>query len=400
MSSPKRNHRSQSPRQEWPREDDYEESQPESARHEDNTPDETEAYRRAPPSYAQHTTQEKDRLGDLLRSARQQRGENLYTISDFLRIRPTFLAALENSRYEEFPADAYVIGFLRTYANYLGLDSVKAIEQYRREMAGRRRKPQLNMPQPISEGRAPTAAILIGATAAVLLLYALWYGLSSSSRTAVDAPPPMPQTAQVSPEPAPTTTAVNETPAVIVAAPESPPSAATAAPVQANPKIESITLPVAMPPAEPLPAKNPVPETLAVAEKVMPEGGKPADQPKPRADEIAAIELPPLNDAGQPKRQVYGSASGSRIVVRAEKETWVLVADKNGNTVFDKIMNPGDVYNVPGTKGLRLTTGNGSGIVLSVDGIDLPPLGADSRIVRNVPLDGDKLKERKTPTAD
>jgi cytoskeleton protein RodZ len=152
-----------------------------------------------PPRAQREPPQERDRIGDILRRVREGRGESLHVISDSLRIRPTFLAALDNSRYDEFAADAYVIGFLRTYADYLGLDSKAAVDLYRREMAGRRRKPQLNMPKPITEGRAPTVAILIGAAMAALMLYALWYALSTTSRTVQETPPSLPQTSQASP---------------------------------------------------------------------------------------------------------------------------------------------------------------------------------------------------------
>ena len=140
-----------------------------------------------------------DRIGDTLRAARGARGDDLYHIAEYLCIKPAFLIALENSRYDELPADAYVIGFLRTYANFLGVDGKQAVDRYRYEMAGRRRKPVLSMPIPVSEGRAPTGILMVGATVAVLLIYALWYGLSSSNRAEVNTPPALPVAGQASP---------------------------------------------------------------------------------------------------------------------------------------------------------------------------------------------------------
>ena len=52
-----------------------------------------------------------DRIGDILKRVRVQRGEELEAISEYLRIRPSYLMALEENHYEELPADAYVIGF-------------------------------------------------------------------------------------------------------------------------------------------------------------------------------------------------------------------------------------------------------------------------------------------------
>ena len=133
-----------------------------------------------------------ERIGDALRNARERRGGDLGQIADYLCIRATFLSALEESRYDDLPADAYVIGFLRSYASYLGLDGSDAINRYRREMSGRRKKPALAMPTPIAEGRAPSAAIMAGAAVAALAIYAIWYGLSGSGRTAVSVAPPLP----------------------------------------------------------------------------------------------------------------------------------------------------------------------------------------------------------------
>ncbi|MDR3448422.1 MAG: helix-turn-helix domain-containing protein, partial [Alphaproteobacteria bacterium] len=140
-----------------------------------------------------------ERIGDILRTARLERNDDLYQIAEYLCIKPAFLVALENSRYDEFPADAYVIGFLRTYASFLGVDGKEAVDRYRYEMAGRRKKPVLAMPVPMSEGRTPSALILVGATIAALLIYALWYGISSANRTDVNAPPPLPVSQQTSP---------------------------------------------------------------------------------------------------------------------------------------------------------------------------------------------------------
>ncbi len=132
-----------------------------------------------------------ERIGDALKRARETRGDDLGRIADYLCIRQVFLSAIEESRYDDLPADAYVIGFLRSYAGYLGMDGADAINRYRREMSGRRKKPALAMPTPITEGRAPSALIMIGAAVAALVIYMVWYGLSGAGRTAVNTAPPL-----------------------------------------------------------------------------------------------------------------------------------------------------------------------------------------------------------------
>ena len=57
-----------------------------------------------------------ERIGDILRRERERRGDDLQQIADHLCIRRGFLTAIENSNYDEFPADIYVVGFLRSYS--------------------------------------------------------------------------------------------------------------------------------------------------------------------------------------------------------------------------------------------------------------------------------------------
>ncbi len=273
-----------------------------------------------------------ERLGDLLRRVREQRGDDLQQIADYLCIRRNFLVALENSKYDEFPADAYVIGFLRSYAGYLGVDSKEAVDRYRNEMAGRRKKPALLLPTPISEGRTPSVFIMIGAAVAALLIYILWYGLSTSDRAAVSTPQVLPSTAQTE-----TTANAMTAPSTIVA----PPATEITPPITAAP----VTTP-----------------------------------------------------AGQPSGDTATRAP--HLVIRAEQSSWILITDNKGRTVFDRVMKPGESYKVPDGEGLMLTTGNGGGIVLSLDGVDLPKLsGGSSHAVRNVSLTPEHLRALP-PTPD
>src|SRR3954462_5597397 len=61
-------------------------------------------------------------VGQDLRKARQLRGEELAQISRVLKIRRDLLEALEESDFDALPGRAYTIGFVRSYAEYLGLD--------------------------------------------------------------------------------------------------------------------------------------------------------------------------------------------------------------------------------------------------------------------------------------
>lgn len=87
------------------------------------------------------------------------------------------------------------------------------------------------------------------------------------------------------------------------------------------------------------------------------------------------------------------SEKNSHITIRAVQSSWVLITDGHGQTIYDHVMKPGEVYKVPNKPGLSLTTGNGSGVALSLDGTDLPRLATGtSHVMRNILLDSDHLR--------
>ncbi len=78
-------------------------------------------------------TDEGQRLGEMLRSAREARGLDRSRIERDTRIRERYLSALERGAYDELPGEVYARGFLRSYAKYLGLDPDAMLALYRLE---------------------------------------------------------------------------------------------------------------------------------------------------------------------------------------------------------------------------------------------------------------------------
>src|SRR6201987_3543150 len=82
-------------------------------------------------------------IGGSLREARLKRGLTPADVQKAIRIRDRYLQALEEERWELLPGDAYVKGFLRTYADYLGLDGNLYVEEYNSRHAHPDDQPQL-----------------------------------------------------------------------------------------------------------------------------------------------------------------------------------------------------------------------------------------------------------------
>ena len=81
------------------------------------------------------------RLGSSLTSARKEQNFHLEYISNETNISIKHLKFIEAGRFEELPGEAYIVGFLRSYANILGSDPDLTIKNYRNCKAKKDQKP-------------------------------------------------------------------------------------------------------------------------------------------------------------------------------------------------------------------------------------------------------------------
>jgi cytoskeleton protein RodZ len=69
-------------------------------------------------------------IGNSLREARVRQALDFPEIEQATKIRGKYLRALEDENFEQLPGQTYVKGFLRTYADYLGLDGQLYVDEY------------------------------------------------------------------------------------------------------------------------------------------------------------------------------------------------------------------------------------------------------------------------------
>jgi hypothetical protein len=69
-------------------------------------------------------------IGTSLREARLRQGLDFPEIEQGTKIRAKYLRALEDEQFDVLPAQTYVKGFLRSYAEYLGLDGQLYVDEY------------------------------------------------------------------------------------------------------------------------------------------------------------------------------------------------------------------------------------------------------------------------------
>ena len=94
-------------------------------------------------------------LGETFRAARESRHETVDDAARVLKIRRAMLAALEQGNFDFLPGGAVNIGFIRTYAGYLGLDPEQAIEWYREEIGAAPVATKLEFHAPPEPARRP-----------------------------------------------------------------------------------------------------------------------------------------------------------------------------------------------------------------------------------------------------
>ncbi|MBO5739962.1 MAG: DUF4115 domain-containing protein [Alphaproteobacteria bacterium] len=92
-------------------------------------------------------------------------------------------------------------------------------------------------------------------------------------------------------------------------------------------------------------------------------------------------------------RERFGTDNRDKanVILQASQESWVKVEDGRGNTVFSRVLVPGDVYYVPVGNKYKATFGNAGGIDIWVNGKLIPDAGADHTRKSGIMLNPDSL---------
>jgi cytoskeleton protein RodZ len=126
-------------------------------------------------------------IGTSLREARLRQGIELPRVEADTKIRSKYLRALEEERFDVLPAETYVKGFLRTYAEYLGLDGQLYVDEFNTRFT-RADEPFVppSTPQRIRPRRMESnfiIAALAGIVAVTILVVVAWRVGSNETST-------------------------------------------------------------------------------------------------------------------------------------------------------------------------------------------------------------------------
>jgi cytoskeleton protein RodZ len=282
-------------------------------------------------------------VGQDLRAARLRRGDDLATASKVLKIRKDHLEALEEDRLEALPGRTYAVGFVRSYADYLGLDTAQCVERFKAEIAGRSEGDHVPHVQVIDEDehrRLPQGWKIVAAVVALLMLYGAYYLITSAgSIFSQPSTPPAPTQAVAKPHIA------RATPRAVAPAPVTAPAAAVDAPQAA-------------------------PATTPAAEASLPAG------------------------------TAYGEQNvNARVVLRVHQATRILVQGEGGIVYINRALNPGDTFRVPNKVGVTLTTTNAGAVEVELDGQSMGYAGKGTQLAEALSLDPQSIVDRSNKGA-
>jgi cytoskeleton protein RodZ len=354
-------------------------------------------------------------VGAQLRQARIARGQQIEDVAENLRIRPSYLHGLEQGDLSVMPGRTYALGFLRSYARYLGFDGDDLISQIRSSVGGLTSGAHLHGRTPLAESRLPKLPILVISLAALAGVYAGWAYVDDRSRAEIElvaevpddlqqqvtAPPPerVPAPPAVLDVPRPQVAAPDITPAIAPASAPSPPiePQAGASDLQEAPPGAPAQAPTASPDVESEPAAATPPlgadqGALADPEPSASEQSAADPATHPAADVLAALE--PVAEAGAAPMIYHTDGAETRVILRARTSAWIHVSSTNNDYLWVRTLRPGDAFAVPDRPDLVLWTGNAGGVEVIVDGAPLPPLGPAARVVRDVSLQPQALLRR------
>jgi len=295
-------------------------------------------------------------FGEYLRREREMRGVSLEEISTATKISIRFLQAIENEELSKLPGGIFTRSFVRTYARYLGLDEERVLADC--QLAGRQ-KPEVDIRRITANRARPNGAVSRTRIIALLMagvLLASGYVLFRHSRRVMEQQSSTPMVT------APSTTALGTNP---------PP---TAAPVQPST------------PAQPdnnssLPATS----TSPTAGAATAPGTLPGGAPSP-----GAKANPPNQSVTSEATSPVAAHTDLVLQVAATERVWVAV-DADGKTVLQKVLNANEVENLKALDSFDVTMGNAQGVVLTLNGETLKPLGRRGE-VKSIHLTRDDLK--------
>lgn len=342
------------------------------------------------------------RLGDVMRGERATLGKSLLDVQRELKIKATYIAAIENADISAFETPGFVAGYVRSYARYLGMHPDEAFVKFCREanfevvhgmsaaasspaMTAVRSRAGGEMRDPFTDpnatfiprGESFMAQVEPGAIGSVAVLLALIVGLGYGGWSVLQEV----QRVQLAP--------VDQAPVVVA---EIDPLGAVSAEVPMTGQPADTGLSASAGDA----ALDRLYRPAALDVPVMTSRDGPIAAIDPRVNGIVGVapEQAATGVTADPAVQVV-AANAPAVELLAVRPSWVRISAADGTVLFEKILDAGERYVVPQLEEpATLRTGNAGSIYFAVNGQTFGPSGLGANVVKDVALSPVALTER------
>nr|WP_321509928.1 RodZ domain-containing protein [uncultured Celeribacter sp.] len=356
------------------------------------------------------------KLGDVMRGERATFGKSLLDVQRELKIKATYIAAIENSDPSVFETQGFIAGYVRSYARYLHLDPDWAFSRFCQESGfsvAHGMSPQASTKRAATASPAakldkrdpfadPNATFVprkqgmwsgiepgaLGSTAVLLaLLGAIGYGgwsvlqeIQKVKMAPVEQAPGL--VSEVTPLGA-DVGAENSRMASLDEGMDLVPPSAEALDRLYRP--QALEVPVLVPRDGPIATLDPR-SVGALADESRAE------------DRLAALssdlEMAALDPASATDSIRVMEEGAPELAIVAVRPSWVRVQAADGAVLFEKILNAGERYVVPAMEEAPiLRTGNAGGVYFAVNGQAFGPVGATGSVVKNIALSDAAIEE-------
>lgn len=349
-------------------------------------------------------------LGDIMRGERATMGKSLLDVQRELKIKATYIAAIENTDPTAFETPGFVAGYVRSYARYLNLDPEWAYKTFcdegnfavahgmSAEASGARpgseqkknrgtdpfTDPKVSF---IPKGEAALSQIEPRAVGSVMVLVALLCGLGYGGWSVMQEVQkvrfaPVEQAPGVLSNLDPLAPALTETTVAGASSALETPDIPRAEALGRLVRPEALEVPVLTPRDASIATLDP--STLGVY----------APEPDPAQRFANARRAPtPLN------QQAFGSEpeditpvqvveeTDPQVVLFAVRPSWVRVRAADGTVIFEKILEPGEEFTVPLAESPPvLRAGNAGSVYVRLKGETFGPMGDGASVAKNIAL--------------
>lgn len=354
----------------------------------------------------------KQSIGEMLRSRREELHLSLEDISQRLRIRLVFLKALEDGQIDQLPGIAYASGFLRSYAEFLGLNVDEVIKRFRFEHQGTEYKQKLLFPAPVPQSGVPAAVIIFAGLLIIVGGYVGWYKMTDHRKVPAETIPSIMDKNgkdQAQEKISPQIASVMPSQNVNNAKPDQNVSNAVH-------KLESQiaqSQKTNEPASEPANYSQGDKNNSLQENKLSSHNSSIDNQQKPQ--EPSSIQTSKASDSSGKVDQQYPDSVknieskdnettekvDNNIIIRTSGASWLKVQDQQGRILLQKTLQKGESWTVPSDHArVVMTIGNAGAVIIENNGKQSRPLGERGKVLRHFVITPELLEKIVTEPVD